>query len=105
MPPLLDPPLLTPARVLGWLRLEHHGASMRAGRNVVIARGWPRHRAESAPRMYQELEFDAEHGTMVRSATFVNGCCVQCSEATMIKYACAVDPTHFVYTSPPGLAR
>jgi hypothetical protein len=100
MPSLLDLSLITPARVLGWLRLEPAGAGRRAGRKVIVARGWPRQHAEPPQPIHQELEFDAEHGTMLRSATFVNGQRVQSTEATTIEYARRVDPARFVYSSP-----
>jgi bifunctional enzyme CysN/CysC len=48
----------------------------------------------------QECEFDAEHGTLLRFASFRDGQLVQSSEAVRIDYGCRIDPGRFVYADP-----
>lgn len=100
LPPLLDPPLLTPARVLARTRLEVHGIGTRAGRKVLLARGRARAPGASAPGICQELEFDAEHGIMLRAATLINEQCVESMEALSIEYSGALEPALFEYAIP-----
>lgn len=95
LPPLLDPPVLTPARVLARTRLETHGVGVRAGRNVVLAHGRMRGLTAPSPGIRHELEFDAEHGIMLRAATFVNERCVESMEALSIEFDGALEPALF----------
>lgn len=100
LPPLLDPPLLTPARLPGWLRLSAAGTAHRAGRRVLCARGAPRKVSTVARQsLSYELEFDAEHGMMLRLAAFVDQQCVHLTEAIMVEYGCELDSELFVW--PP----
>ncbi|MGH2870627.1 MAG: adenylyl-sulfate kinase [Solirubrobacteraceae bacterium] len=100
LPPVLDPPVLTPARLLGWLRLADVGAGQRAGRDVLTAVGWPRPRSPAATkRVRYELEFDAEHGTVVRMAAYDGAQPVQVTEATHLAYGCELDPSLFTWPS------
>lgn len=73
VPPLLAPPLLEPARLLASLRLTSAGCGMRAGRAVLRACAQHRRSAGSPHASAYELEFDAEHGTMLRHAVFEGG--------------------------------
>lgn len=83
MPPLLDPTLLVPARLLGWLRIVERGAGIRAGRRVVTAVGSPR----SGQGLGQyDLEFDAEHGTLLRMVESRTGRALREMEAVCIRY-------------------
>ena len=104
-PQALDPPLLTPMRLLGWLRLHDVAAGCRAGRAVLAARGSRRQRWTAGERRLRyELEFDAEHGTMLRLATYQGRQCVQLTEATGVVYGHDLDTELFVIP-PVGLAE
>ncbi len=99
LPPLLDPPLLTPARLLGWLRLDEVGTGRRAARQVLTAVGYPRDRsAAESTQIHYELEFDAEHGTMLRVAAYDERRCLQLTEAKNIAYGHELDPQ--LFTAP-----
>lgn len=100
LPPVLDPALLTPARLLGWLRLADVGTGQRADRNVLTAVGWPRARSPAATkRVRYELEFDAEHGTVLRMAAYDGAQPVQVTEATHLAFGCELDPSLFTWPS------
>ncbi|MGH2904203.1 MAG: hypothetical protein ACRDK7_11570 [Solirubrobacteraceae bacterium] len=100
LPPLLDPPLLTPVRLLSWLYLSDMGTGQRAGRRVISARGEPRRRSPvPGSQLHYELEFDAEHGAMLRIAAFIDQRCVQLTEAVAIEYDCRIEPA--LLTWPP----
>jgi hypothetical protein len=98
--PLLDPPLLSPARLMGWLRLEPSGVGERAGRRVLIARASPRALPLSGADQEFELEFDAEHGTMLRRATLEEGQLIRLAEALSVRYDAPVDPVRFEFAIP-----
>jgi adenylyl-sulfate kinase len=100
MPPLLDPPLLTPARLTGSLRLEPSGHGLRAGRPVVFAHARPREKPRSPRELSYEFEFDAEHGTLLRAAAFEDADCVQVTEAIHIAYNVSIDSEQFVFEEP-----
>jgi hypothetical protein len=101
VPPILDPPVLTPVRVLSGLRLADIGAGERAGREVVTARGQPRERSLGGSQQRRfELEFDAEHGTMLRMAAYEERQCVHLTEATEVAYGRKLDPG--LFTWPPA---
>lgn len=103
LPPLLDPPLVRPVRLLGWVRLDELGAGRRAGREVLTAVGRPRDRwvAERGHARH-EFEFDAEHGTILRTATYADRRCVQLTEAQAIAYGCSFGPELFAAGTVPG---
>ena len=103
LPPLLDPPLLTPARVLGWLRLKDVGTGLCAGRPVVTACGRPRTRSPSALRgLRYELEFDREYGIMLRSALYDDRQCIRLTEASDVTYGGVINAGLFAWP-PPGI--
>lgn len=104
LPPMLDPPLLSPVRLLASLRLQPDGEGMRAGREVLRARAWPRERAHKRNHLSVELEFDAEHGTVLRRAQFEGGRCHQVTEAVRIEYGCDIHPEQFVFGAPDAQA-
>lgn len=104
LPRLLDPPLLTPVRLLGGVRLDHLGTGHRAGRAVLTARGRPRRPSSAGPQLQYELEFDAEHGTMLRLAAYDNRRCVQITEAIGVRYGQELNPVLFTWP-PPDIAR
>ena len=98
LPPLLDPPLLCPVRMLSRFRLADVAAARRAGRRVVTVSGVPRQRILPGPttRRY-ELEFDAEHGTMLRMAVYDRDQCLHLTEAIGITYGLELDPDLFTW--------
>jgi hypothetical protein len=103
LPPLLDPPLLTPARLIGSLRFEPVGDGLRAGRRVALTRARPREPLSSRHHeLSYEFEFDAEHGTVLRWALFKDGRSVQVTEALDVAYDVPIDPERFVFVSPDG---
>jgi hypothetical protein len=102
VPPLLSPPLLEPVRLLAPLRLQPSGRGTRAGREVVCARGSPRQPARTAQALAFELEFDAQHGTMLRCAALEKDQLVSVSEAVEVRYGSHVDKQRFVFVSPDG---
>jgi hypothetical protein len=95
IPPLLDPPLLAPARLLGLIRLEPAGVGERAGRRVLLARAKLRESQRTPEELSFELEFDAENGTMLRMAAFEQERCVQLTEALMVCYDAPIDAAQF----------
>ncbi len=102
LPPLLDPPLLNPARLLAGLRLEPTGVGVRAGREVILARAWPRESPRARGALSYELEFDAEHGTMLRRAASEDGRLFQVTEARQVRYGGEIDVERFVFVAPDG---
>lgn len=102
LPPLLDPPLLDPVRLIPALRLEPAGQGVRAGREVMLARAWPREAPLTRGVLSYELEFDAEHGTTLRRAAFEDGWCFQVTEALKVLYGSPIDAERFVFVSPDG---
>lgn len=104
LPPLLDPPLLTPARLVGSWRFEPAGDGLRAGRRVTRARARPRRPLPSRDEYSFEFEFDTEHGTVLRRAVFKDGDCVQESEAIEVSYDGPIDLERFVFDPPDNRA-
>jgi adenylyl-sulfate kinase len=102
VPPLLWPPLLEPVGLLASLRFEPAGVAVCAGRETACARAWPRDEIRFRAGLSYELQFDAQHGTMLRRAAFEHGTCVQVTEATRVRYDCPIDPERFVFVSPDG---
>ncbi len=102
LPPLLDPALLDPIRLLATLRFEANGTGVRSGREVQLARAWPRDQSGFRGGLSYELEFDSEHATMLRRAMFQDGRCVKETEALEVRYGCEIDPARFVFVSPDG---
>jgi adenylyl-sulfate kinase len=105
LPPLLDPPLLTPARLVGSWRFDPAGDGFRAGRTVVLAHARPREKPSSRGELSYEFEFDAEHGTVLRRSAFENGHCVQVHEAVEISYDCPIESERFVFDPPDDPAN
>jgi adenylyl-sulfate kinase len=102
LPPLLDPPLLDPRRLLLALRLESAGVGLRAGREVLRARAWQRQQRRSGDQSCYDLEFDSEHGTMLRHEVLQHGRVVQVTEALEVSFGCAINPDLFVFLAPDG---
>ncbi len=102
LPPLLDPPLLDPVRLILTLRLEPAGLGVRADREVLLARAWPREPSLTGAVLSYEFEFDAEHGTMLRHAAVEDGWAVQVTEALQVRYGGEIDAERFVFVPPDG---
>ena len=99
-PALLFPPLIQPARLLSALSFEPAGKSRRAGREVLAARGRSRYSSASAETL--EFEFDVEHGTILRRATFERGEPVSVTEAVAIRYGDPIELQMFELAPPDG---
>ncbi len=104
MPAALSPPMLSPAQLVGSLCFELAGDGTRAGRHVVRARARPRREGYLPVALTYELEFDAEHGTMLRLARFEDEVCVQTTEVVDVRYGGEVDPRQFIFLSPGNRA-
>jgi hypothetical protein len=104
-PPLLDPPLFAPARLLAPLQFEPAGAGVRAGRAVVCARGRPRRRPGFRSTLEYDFEFDAEHGTLLRRAIHERGSCIELTEAVKIRYGAEIEPARFAFDPADGAAE
>jgi hypothetical protein len=94
LPPLLDPLLVYPARLLHTMWFEVTGTNNRAERNVLKATAWPREDPTGAS-LYFEFEFDREHGTPLSIATFDRGECTATSEVLSVDYGLQTDPATF----------
>lgn len=100
LPPLLDPPLLTPMRSVAWLRLRDVRSRQRAGRQVITASASLRKRAPAQLQsLHYELEFDARYGTTLRFAAYDGSECVLLTEVIAIAFGCDVDPRLFLWPS------
>jgi hypothetical protein len=102
-PPLLTPPLLDPARLLGMLRFEALGFSTRAGRATLAAHAVRRHPHPTNPALHYEFEFDAEHGTVLHRAALDEGHVVSVTEAMTVAYEVPIGARLFDFASPDGL--
>lgn len=90
---LLAPPLLSPAGILGTLRGESAGIGSRAGGEVLRALARPRQNIPSDRSLSHELEFDSEHGTVLRRALFEGANCVPVTEALDVRYGGTSTPS------------
>jgi hypothetical protein len=102
LPPVLDPTLLNPVALLPAMRLEPAGFGMRAGRKVFLARAQARQPWRSRWTRRFEFEFDAEHGTLLRRATFEDGHCLEVTEAIHVRYNAQIKAENFVFVAPDG---
>jgi adenylylsulfate kinase-like enzyme len=102
LPPMLDPPMLTPARLISNLRFESVAIADRGDRKVLTARALSRAPEASSDSWY-DLVFDAEHGTLLRIASFSNGACYRLSEVLRISYDPEISPQRFAFTPPDPL--
>jgi hypothetical protein len=101
LPPLLDLPLLSPARLIGGLRFEPTGSGIRLGREVVLARAHPRDPLPGSECVV-DFEFDSERGVVLRRAVAENGHYVQITEAVEAHFDGEIDPKRFVFVEPDG---
>jgi hypothetical protein len=100
VPPLLDPQVADPARLLATMRFEPAGIGRRAGRDVVCARAWARRNDASGVARECELEFDAQHGTILRESLVQEGWPVLTVEAVAVQYDGRIDPDRFEFQPP-----
>lgn len=100
VPPFLSPPLIEPTRLLAALWFEPAGKSTRAGRQVLTARARPRHPSRSAQTLTHELDFDAEHGTILRRATLDHGEPISVTDAVHVRYQHPIEPERFELVPP-----
>ena len=101
VPPMLAPPLLEPAVLIPRLCFEPGDIGERAGREVMCTRAVPRDESSSceSPAAY-ELEFDLEHGTMLRFVRFEGATCVQISEVRAVRYNENIALDRFIFDPP-----
>lgn len=102
LPPLLTPALLEPARLLATFSLKPAGYGWRAGRDVVCADALARDSSSPGVAQKYELEFDIEHGTMLRWAALEEGTLVRVTEAISIAYHVRIAPERFEFVAPDG---
>lgn len=95
IPRLLDPTLLAPTRLLERLQLQPTGTAERAGRSVACAVARPRRTPNMPAGVSYELEFDAQHGTLLRRALLEDTIPVQISEVLDIRYNVNIDQDRF----------
>jgi hypothetical protein len=100
LPPLLLPPVLATHELMANVRFEPSGRGERAGRQVLCARAQARRPPHLRGMLAYELEFDAEHGTLLRRAEFEDGELVWEREAREVQYGCQFDPQCFVFVAP-----
>lgn len=103
--PLLDPLLLSPARLIGAVRFESVDVGTRAGRRVALALARPQEPPSSRGELSYEFEFDTEHGTVLRRAVLEDGRCVQLTEALEVSYDVPINPERFVFDPPDNMAE
>jgi hypothetical protein len=102
IPALLSPLVLHPVELVAAMRFNPTGRRVHAGREVVCADATPRAtRPVSATRSY-ELEFDAEHGTILRYAAFENDQTSAITDAVSVDYGSPIEPEKFVFAPPCG---
>jgi hypothetical protein len=102
MPPLLVAPVLDVRRLLRVMRFEPAGSGERAGRAVLCARALPRRQPPARGALSYELEFDAQHGSLLRRAEFEDGQCVFEREAREVLYNSEIASDCFVFAAPDG---
>ncbi len=100
LPPLLDPALLSPARLIGLYRFELVREATRLGRRVLVARAAQRAPTPGGGALSYEFEFDAERGAMLRRAVFEDVRCVQLTEALRARFGAAIDQERFMFQLP-----
>jgi hypothetical protein len=83
LPPIVDPWIFHPARLIGVMKLRPTGRGERAGRDVIVAAGLPR--AAGAGAEF-ELEFDAEFGALLAWRSYQERRCIRKVEASLIVY-------------------
>ena len=106
LPAMLAMPMLDVRRLITAMWLEPAGVGERAGRRVLCARGRPRVQPPTSGPLHYELEFDAEHGSLLRRAEFDDGRCVWERLAAEVLYGADIDRECFVFVAPDeDLAR
>ena len=102
MPQLLVAPVLDVRSLLQVMRFEPVGTGERAGRKVLLARANPRSVPPNRGALSYELEFDAEHGSLLRRAEFEDGECTLEREAREVLYNSEIKTECFVFEAPDG---
>lgn len=92
LPTVLDPVLLVPARLIGHLRLTPRGFGTRLQRTVWLVDAQDRLAGGEAS---YRLEFDAEHGVLLRRSSHINERCVRETAALRTEFAVPIDPAKF----------
>ncbi len=100
VPSLLAPPLLAPARLLASLRFEATSRGVRAGRAVLAAQARPRPELRAEKGVSYTLEFDAQHGTLMRREAFYYGKRFALSEVVAVRYGLEIERARFELVPP-----
>jgi len=102
IPQLLVAPVINVRVLIQTMRFEPAGTGERAGRKVLCARAVPRSRPPNRSALSYELEFDAEHGSLLRRAEFEDGDCVLEREAREVLYNSEIETECFAFVTPDG---
>ena len=100
MPQLVVAPVLDVRGLIRVMRFEPAGTGERAGRTVLCARAHPRSAPPNRGALSYELEFDAEHGSLLRRAEFEDGECTLEREAREVLYNSEIKTECFVFEAP-----
>jgi hypothetical protein len=99
-PALLTPPLLDPTLVLPAVRFEALESGDRCGRSVVRVRAVPRWPSPDVRSLHYEIDFDAEHGTILYRAALRGKHLVSLTEAITVAYGVPLQSERFIFASP-----
>jgi len=84
------------------MRFEPAGTGECAGRRVIRARAALRSQPGARAALSYELEFDAEHGSLLRRVEFEDGQRVWERYAQEVMYDAQIDPGCFEFVAPDG---
>jgi hypothetical protein len=100
IPRMLTASVIDVRRLIHVMRFEPAGTGERAERTVLCARAFPRSQPPARGVLSYELEFDAEHGSLLRRAEFEDGEPVLAREAREVLYNSEIKSECFVFTAP-----
>lgn len=100
LPPLLDPPLLSPAGLIARFRFEPDGIGRVLDREVLCSHARLRRGLPQAQKWSFRFEFDAQYGTMLRCARFEDERRVELTEAVAARFGVPIDAARFVFVQP-----
>jgi hypothetical protein len=103
IPQLVVAPVVDVRRLIGVMRFEPAGTGERAGRTVVCARGLPRRQPPGRGELSYALEFDAEHGSLLRRAEFEDGECTVDRRAREVLYNSEIKAECFEFAAPDDI--
>ncbi len=98
IPPLLDVPLLNPARLLSSMWFEVRSDCTRAGRAAIATTAVPRYESNGNERRF-ECEFDVEHGTLLHMVTHEAGERISATEVLRADYDPEITDKTFTFAT------